>query len=115
MSNINQKIFVVILLLSICIVNAVAQQNATNSLKMRLASAREDTSKVSLYRDLVWEYQWSYPDTAITYALSGLQLSRNRNNKKGKVQILNRMGEALSQKGNYPKALETELKALELA
>src|SRR3954447_20522732 len=115
MTNITQKILVAILLLSICISNIVAQQNATDSLKQRLSYAREDTSKVSLYRDLVWEYQWSYPDTAITYALSGLQLSRKLNDKKGEVQILNRMGEALSQKGNYPKALETELKALELA
>jgi len=115
MNNLIQKIFFTVTFLSICISNTVAQQSFTDSLKKRLAIAGQDTSKVNLYRDLVWEYQWSYPDTAITYALTGLQLTRKLNYKKGEVQILNRMGEALSQKGNYPKALETELKALELA
>src|SRR3954449_9665808 len=115
MTNLFQKILFAIILLPVCDLNTVAQRSISGSLKEKLVTASEDTSKVSLYRDLVWEYQWSYPDTAIIYALSGLQLSRKLNDKKGEVQLLNRMGEALSQKGNYPKALETELKALELS
>jgi tetratricopeptide (TPR) repeat protein len=115
MDNLTHKIFFGFTFLSICISNTVAQQNFADTLKEQLVIAVEDSNKVNLYRDLIWEYQWSYPDTAINYAITGLQLARKPNHKRGEIQILNRMGEAFSQKGNYPKALETELKALDLA
>src|SRR4051812_16086493 len=104
------------LLLSFIITGVCAQnQSYLDSLKKALSLSKDDTDKVNLYIDLAWGYQWSFPDTALNYASSGLQLSKRLHFDKGEILLLNSMGEAFSQKGNYPKALETEFKALELS
>ena len=94
---------------------AYAQNNFIDSLKQALQTQKDDTNKVDIYADLAWRYQWDYPDTAISYATKGLSLARELNFRRGEIQLLNRMGEALAQKGNYPKALEAQLKALQLS
>ncbi len=54
-----------------------AQNNHyTDSLKKVLATTRQDTTKVQAYRGLSEEYQWSYPDTALSFAKPGLALTK---------------------------------------
>src|SRR4030095_12270805 len=74
-----------------------------------------DTNKVKLYAALSLEYQWSYPDSALSYSLPGLQLARKLHFEEGEIDVLLTMGQALAMKGNYSKGLEKELIALEIA
>ena len=93
----------------------MAQQPYGDSLKKLLISAKEDTNKVNLYANIAWEFLWSYPDTSLNYSSPGLELAGELHFKKGEIHNLNWLGEALAQKGNYPKALEMQFKAMELA
>ena len=93
---------------------ASGQQNYSDSLKQQLKLAKEDTNKVNVYAELASHYQWSYPDTSLAYSYEGLKLARKLNFTRGEIYILGSMSESLSQKGNYPKALEAALNALQL-
>jgi hypothetical protein len=86
-----------------------------DSLKQAFATAKEDTNKVNTCFQLSSNYQYSYPDSALYYALQCLPLAQKLNFKTGEMEILLSMGEALSMKGNLSKGLEMKFKALELA
>lgn len=92
-----------------------APADTINKIQKLLSTGSEDTGKVILLLRLSNIYMWSYPDSALLYAQKGLQLSQKLDFKKGEILILHSIGEALSTKGNYTKALETQLKALQLA
>jgi tetratricopeptide (TPR) repeat protein len=102
-------------ILFIAFVTINAQQREVDSLKYELAIVQEDTDKVILLTELCWKYQWSYPDSGITYAQQALQLAQKINFKNGQRLAYLGLGEALAAKGNYPKALDSKLKALEIA
>src|SRR5258705_5777108 len=86
-----------------------------DSLKKALSQSEEDTNKVKLYVNLSWEYQWSFPDSALSYSLPGLQLAKKLHYEEGEFDNLTSLGVSLMNKGNYSKALETHLKAMEIA
>jgi tetratricopeptide (TPR) repeat protein len=86
-----------------------------DSLKAVLSQSKEDTNKVNTYSSLGWVYQWSYPDTAISYVMEGIKLARKLNFKRGEIKNLSLLREALAVKGNYSKALEIAFENLELA
>ena len=86
-----------------------------DSISQELAVAKEDTNKVRLLITLGGVYQWSYPDSAILYAQRALQLAQKLNFVDGETQAYATAAEAFSGKGNYPKALEASLKAVELS
>jgi len=105
-----------ILFFSLIVVSALTQNlHLIDSLKEVLSRSKEDTNKVNLYADLSFKYQWSYPDSALSYSLPGLQLARKLHFEKGEIDVLLTMGEALAMKGNYSKALEIKLEALQIA
>ena len=54
------------------------------------------------------------PDTAMLLALEALTLSKRIGFKKGEAASLNRIGNAFSVLGNYPKAMESYLQALKI-
>ena len=99
------------------IVISVFPQNMhyVDSLKKALSQSEEDTNKVKLYANLSWEYQFSYPDSALSYSLPGLQLAKKLHFEEGEFDNLTSLGMSLTLKGNYSKALETQLKAREIA
>ncbi|MEO9022547.1 MAG: ATP-binding protein [Ginsengibacter sp.] len=109
-----KTIFISSLLLLFSVTKVAAQYN-TDSLKLKLASAKEDTNKVNLLISLGWTYQWSEPDTAIMYGLQGRKLSKKLNYIEGEIDIAGSLAEALSAKGNFSQALEVDLQALQLA
>src|SRR5258705_4472529 len=86
-----------------------------DSLKKALSQSKEDTNKVRLYVNLSWEYQFSLPDSALSYSLPGLQLASKLHFEEGEFDNLTSLGMSLVTKGNYSKALETHLKAREIA
>jgi two-component system, NtrC family, sensor kinase len=99
------------------IVISVFPQNMhyVDSLKKALSQSEEDTNKVKLYANLSWEYQWSYPDSALSYSLPGLQLAKKLHFEEGEFDNLTSLGMSLTLKGDYSKALETQLKARDIA
>jgi len=66
-----------------------------DSLKKALSQSDEDTNKVKLYVSLSWEYQWSYPDSALSYSLPGLQLA-----KKLQREFFKSPGNTIKSNGN---------------
>src|SRR6266542_720735 len=99
-------------LFSFKIINA--QPMNIDSLKQKLASAKEDTTKVNLLMNLGEPYIFSYPDTAANYATQGLQLAQKINYKAGEAKCLSMLCLSLSFLGNYATALDFGLKALPL-
>jgi two-component system, NtrC family, sensor kinase len=91
------------------------QKSYGDSLKQELAVAKEDTNKVKLLIALGGVYQWSYPDSGILYGQEALQLAEKLNFVDGEIGAYRTAIQAFSGKGNYPKALEAGLKALELS
>ena len=91
------------------------QTSAGDSIRQELAVAKEDTNKVWSLINLGSVYQWSYPDSGILYTQEALQLAKKLNFVDGEIQAYATVAEAFSGKGNYPKALEASLKALELS
>jgi tetratricopeptide (TPR) repeat protein len=99
----------------------LAQTPKIDSLKKALSSLPKPTNKLSdstyikTLKDLAREYLFINPDTAITLAQQGLQLSEKINWKKGKVICLNAIGNCNYMKGNYPQALEYYNTGLKIA
>ncbi|HYK47771.1 MAG TPA: tetratricopeptide repeat protein [Parafilimonas sp.] len=108
-----KKIFTIGVFLFLCN-HAKAQSAGTDSLKILLATTTEDTSRVLLLEDLSFSYQYSYPDTALHYAMQGLQLARRIGYPKGEGYCLNALGNVYLDIGNYPRALELYLDALKI-
>ena len=90
------------------------QAQNIDSLKKVLTRAAEDTNKVNTYIALGRAYVWSYPDSALQFLMPALELSRKINYKSGEIRSLQYLGESLALKGNYSKALEMSLEAVEL-
>jgi len=108
------KIIFLILVFAFIVNSANAQVNF-DSLKRELQSATEDSVKLEIMLNLAGNYRWTIPDSSIKYALLGLPLSRKLGLKRSEVHLQQDMGEALSGKGNFSLALETQLKGLKLA
>jgi signal transduction histidine kinase len=104
-----------LLLLVLSFAGIEAQHANIDSLRQQLAHAKKDTNKVWLLVDMAGFYQWSYPDSGISYSQEALQLAQKLSFANGEIAAYGTLEEAFSGKGNYPKALEAALKGLELA
>src|SRR4051812_45828829 len=101
----------------VCSFTASAQSDSLylDSLKRVLQTQKEDTNKVNNYFEVGYFYQWSQPDSALRYAIPGLELAKKLNFISGEYDMILPITEALSLKGNYSKALELRLYSIELA
>ena len=86
-----------------------------DSLKQALPATPNDTNKVETYFEVSYFYQWSQPDSALRYAIPGLELAKKLNFSSGEYDLILPITEAMSAKGNYSKALELRLHSIELA
>src|SRR5258706_14086689 len=109
------KIFLLSLLSLFSFTKTICQNKTIDKLKQQLAVAKDDTSKVNLLIKLGWFYPWSKPDTAILYGLQARQLSRQLDFADGEIYAASFLSEAFCTKGNFSKALEIDLKALQMA
>ena len=96
------------------IAGSQAQSTETDSLKKVLATTKEDTTRVLVLEGLSFAYQYSYPDTALHYAMEGLQLAKKINFLKGEGYCINALGNVYLGIGNYPRALQLYLEALKI-
>ena len=108
-------IFFSLLLFMFSNMETIAQDNSIDGLKQKLTVAKEDTNKIWLLIDLSWQYPWNKPDTAISYGFQAMELSHQLNFAAGEIAVISPLNEALCTKGNYSKALEIDLQALQIA
>ena len=96
------------------ILPAQAQSPQTAGLKQALARATADTTRTLLLADISASYRYSRFDSVTHYAWRGLNLAQQIRYPKGEGRNLSRLGIVISERGNLPQALRTDLKALQL-
>ncbi len=79
-----------------------------------LKDAKEDTERVRLMLDVSFLSMLIHPDTCFLYAQRAFQLASKLHREKDMEFGLIQMGAGLRFAGNYPKAIDCELKALQL-
>ena len=79
-----------------------------------MQNEKTDTGRVLLLADLAFKYHESKPDTGMTLAIQGLELSRKIHFEKGEAVSLNRVGNVYFVLDNYPKAMAAYLQALRI-
>ena len=94
--------------------HAQSLEHERDSLKLSLQNEKNDTGRVLTLANLSFTYIESKPDTGMIMALQALELSRKIAFAKGEAVSLNRIGNAYSSFGNYPKAMEVLLQALQI-
>src|ERR1700761_5241328 len=102
------------LLLAVLSLNGFAQQKTVDSLKKRIAAAKDDTSRVKAMGHLEGFYLNSKPDSALAIANDMLRISKAAQYQKGEVAGLNILGDIYIKTGNYPKALGYYLSELKV-
>jgi len=91
-----------------------AQVNRTDSLLKALQSSKNDTNKVILLCDLFRESLYSNTKEAEKYAKQGLILSIQLDYLKGMGMSYGNIGNCAQINGDYPKALENYIRALQI-
>ena len=91
-----------------------AQHSITDSLLSVLKTAKEDTNTVKLLDDIAWEFIYSEPEKAITYATQELELSQKLKWKTGIALAENAIGIYYNSQGDYANTLVHFFKALKL-
>ncbi|HEY9363157.1 MAG TPA: tetratricopeptide repeat protein [Chitinophagaceae bacterium] len=104
-----------LLITTLCFfISSQAQNTETDSLKKLLTTAKEDAKKVTILEGLSYAYLSAYPDTALQFALEGLQLAQKIGDGRGEALCTNALGSVYFHVGDYAKALEMYLRYLEL-
>ena len=99
----------------ICFCNiALAQNKEVDSLKRLLAFTGENPQRINILENLSYIYLSTSPDTALKYALDGLQLAKQIDHRKGEAICINALGNVYFHIGDYPKALEYYLEYLKI-
>jgi len=102
-------------LLTLSSIIGFTQDKRLDSLKHKLAISRPDTNRVLVLVELINLYKFSIPDSAFFYGLQALALARQIKFPKGETQSLFYLGVTYRALGNSSKALELELKSLQIA
>jgi signal transduction histidine kinase len=91
-----------------------AQTAEIDSLKKSLAVTEDGPKRINLLEGLSYAYLSSYPDTSLKYALEGLQLAKDIDNRKGEAICINALGNVYFHIGDNAKALEYYLEYLKI-
>ncbi|HVX25786.1 MAG TPA: tetratricopeptide repeat protein [Parafilimonas sp.] len=100
-------------LLFICCLTQ-AQTAEIDSLKNLLAVTEDGPKRVNILEGLSYTYLSSSPDTALKYALQGLQLAKDIGHRKGEAICINALGNVYFHIGDNAKALEYYLEYLKI-
>jgi two-component system NtrC family sensor kinase len=95
-------------------ISAKAQNTETDSLKKLLSVPEDGSKRINLLEGLSYAYLDSHPDTSLKYALEGLQLAKNTDNRKGEAICTNALGNVYFHIGDNAKALEFYLQYLKM-
>jgi two-component system NtrC family sensor kinase len=116
--SITMKIFLTLVFVILFVSSALAQLaelKQTDSLKHQLLLAKHDTIRVLILAELAEAYRYRTPDSALLHGQRSLSLARKIKFSKGEVSALLSISVVMRELGNFPKALETGLKALQIA
>jgi signal transduction histidine kinase len=91
-----------------------AQNTEADSLKNLLHTTKDDKQRVVIFEGLSYAYLGSYPDTALQYAVAGLDLAKEIGFARGEAVCTNALGNVYFHIGNNAKALEMYLRYLKL-
>jgi len=69
---------------------------------------------VIILEGLSYAYLSAYPDTALQFAMEGLELAKKIDDRRGEALCINALGSVYFNVGDYPKALEMYLRYLKL-
>ena len=104
-----------LLITTLCFATASRSQNTeTDSLKKLLTTATEDSKQVTILEGLSYAYLSAYPDSALQFAMQGLELAQKIGDRRGEALCINALGNVYFHVGDYAKALEMYLRYLEL-
>jgi serine phosphatase RsbU (regulator of sigma subunit) len=92
---------------------SLANDNS-DSLKNVLKQDIADSTRITIYKELLYNLSTSEPSQAIFYGQLGLDLARKIEDDYSEIQLLNNLGIAYYGLGAYEKTLEYFLKVLEL-
>jgi len=105
----------IILIISFTVSEIFANEiNKIDSLKNELNSAKEDTTKVILLKEIGLNLLRSNPDESKERALEALELSKRLNYPKGVAAAFNLLALNEEHRGNYAKTIDYYIKALKI-
>ena len=85
-----------------------------DSVKLLVAKSTSDSAKVFLYANLSFTYSFLQVDSSIAYAQKAIRIARELKYKEGEAAAMFSYGWAFWASGNYDKAIEAALRALNL-
>ena len=94
--------------------NVAAQRNTVDSLKKELLQEKTDSGRVRLLWTLARDMNKYNPDSALQLAQEALYLAQRTGNTEGESRSLGILANTFMKIGNYPRALELNLKKLQL-
>jgi signal transduction histidine kinase len=92
---------------------ANAQVQSIDSLR-RVLAQQEGKDRIRTLIELCWEYHFTNADTARSFGLEALALSRKIKSEELEGESLHYLGVTHEAQGNYSEALDLELKALDI-
>ncbi len=110
-----KKLFLLVLLASLLVAKADAQNEYADSLKLAFKSATIVSYQVSTLSELSNYYSFLYPDSALYYAEEIIDLSKKTSYPQGEAMGLLCKSQALDVLANYPEALKAAYESLEIS
>jgi signal transduction histidine kinase len=98
-----------------CVTGFTQHQKLIDSLHHRLATAKDDRSRIHAQIDLCSNYRLGNTDSSVYYGQVALRSAQEINYPTGEILALSFMSITLGQTGNLPRALEMAFKALQIA
>ena len=92
----------------------LAQKNVVDSLYQLLDKEKTDTNRVKLLCEIGWELRANEPEKALTVTSDALSQSKKIKYTEGQSRSLGTLAIIFRLMGNYPRALEYNLKRLKL-
>ena len=109
------KIFIKLSVLLLLPVFVSSQSRQLDSLYIALSKAGNDSIRMETYQKLHWFYQEVNRDSALFYSDKALPIAKQLKLRLHEAEILDGKGYMFMHLGNYPKSLETYLRALKIA
>ena len=110
-----KKIAILFVVLAFAVSVGLAQNNPADSLKRRLAMAKQDTTRLMLMGNLIYYYTLTKPDSAFSYNTQALQLAQKIHSPYLDAYTFVSSGFLYRETGNLPKALELATSALRIS
>ena len=109
------KIRLTLLFLFVWSIGFSQYKQDVDNFRNELSNATHDTTRVLAMIQLTWIFRFTNPDSAIYYGEKAAELAEKIEFFEGQVRALGFTGLTYIGLGNFPKALELEFKALDIA